>query len=463
MNRYFLKMMQGTLILLDLLAINVGFNTVNYFFNRELTVSAFIEYHNFLYFLNGLWIVISIFCEIYKESNITSFESFSRVSVRAFLFFMAILMFYLFFFHQFVISRMFLVVLLGSVSSFLVFNRFIYLIIYQYFKRKDYLITRIVILGYNNVSKKLVEYLERDAINAEILGFCEEEENIHEITHYPLLNTIDNSLITCKLYNATDIYSTIAPEQNEKIYDVIRHAEQNCIRFRLIPDLGYFIKQKLYIDYIHDLPVISLRKEPLEDLGNRIGKRIFDIMVSSFVVIFILPVVVPIIGLLIKLESRGPVFFRQFRSAKNNKKFSCLKFRSMCTNNQADSAQASIDDERITRIGRFLRRTSLDEFPQFLNVLTGQMSIVGPRPHMLKHTKDYSKLLNQFMVRQFVKPGITGWAQINGLRGETRELSHMEKRVEHDIWYMENWSIWLDIKIIFLTIFKVFGRDKNAF
>jgi putative colanic acid biosynthesis UDP-glucose lipid carrier transferase len=462
MNRYFLKMMQGTLILLDILAINIGFNTVSYLLRKEFILAGFIEYNNFLYLLNGSWILVSLFCKLYKESNVTSFEVFSRVSIRAFLYFMGILMLYLFFFRQFVISRIFLAFLLSSISLLLIFNRFIYLAIYQYFKSKDYLATRIVILGYNGVAKKLVEYLEKDAINAEILGFCDEEANVNEITHYPLLNTIDNSLSTCIKYNATDIYSTIAPEQNKVVYEVIKHAEQNCIRFRLIPDLGFFIKQKLYIDYIHDLPVISLRKEPLEDLGNRIGKRVFDIVFSLFVVVFVLPILIPVVALLIKLESRGPVFFRQHRSGKNNKKFICLKFRSMFVNERANLEQASSGDSRITKIGSFLRSTSLDEFPQFLNVLAGQMSIVGPRPHMLKHTDDYSKLLNKFMIRQSVKPGITGWAQIHGLRGETKELSLMEKRVEHDIWYMENWSQWLDVRIIFLTIFRIFGRDENA-
>jgi putative colanic acid biosysnthesis UDP-glucose lipid carrier transferase len=455
-------MMQGTLILLDILAINIGFNTVSYLLRKEFILAGFIEYNNFLYLLNGSWILVSLFCNLYKESNVTSFEVFSRVSIRAFLYFMGILMLYLFFFRQFVISRIFLAFLLSSISLLLIFNRFIYLAIYQYFKSKDYLATRIVILGYNGVAKKLVEYLEKDAINAEILGFCDEEANVDEITHYPLLNTIDNSLSTCIKYNATDIYSTIAPEQNKVVYEVIKHAEQNCIRFRLIPDLGFFIKQKLYIDYIHDLPVISLRKEPLEDLGNRIGKRVFDIVFSLFVVVFVLPILIPVVALLIRLESRGPVFFRQHRSGKNNKEFICLKFRSMFVNERANLEQASSGDSRITKIGSFLRSTSLDEFPQFLNVLAGQMSIVGPRPHMLKHTDDYSKLLNKFMIRQSVKPGITGWAQIHGLRGETRELSLMEKRVEHDIWYMENWSQWLDVRIIFLTIFRIFGRDENA-
>ena len=210
------------------------------------------------------------------------------------------------------------------------------------------------------------------------------------------------------------------------------------------------------------MPVISLRREPLEDLGNRIRRRLFDIMFSSLVIIFILSWMVPIIGLLILLDSRGPIFFVQSRSGKNNRTFPCVKFRTMVVNDQSDRQQASKDDNRITRLGAFLRRTSLDEFPQFFNVLRGDMSIVGPRPHMLKHTDDYSKLLDRFMVRQFVKPGITGWAQVNGFRGETKNILQMEKRVEHDIWYMENWSLWLDVRIIFLTIYNVVRGEENA-
>src|SRR6202000_1217193 len=166
---------------------------------------------------------------------------------------------------------------------------------------------------------------------------------------------------------------------------------------------------------------------------------------------------------LIMIESRGPVFFAQARSGKNNRTFYCLKFRRMRVNEKADEQQASRNDSRITRIGAFLRRTSLDEFPQFINVFKGDMSIVGPRPHMLKHTSDYSQVLERFMVRQFVKPGITGWAQVNGHRGETRNLGQMEKRIEHDIWYLENWSLWLDVRIIFLTVYNIFRREENAF
>jgi Undecaprenyl-phosphate glucose phosphotransferase len=462
MNKYFLNLMRGALLLLDLLSINAGFVTINYFFRKQLLINVYVEYNNFFLFLNISWVAIALICKIYSEKNVLTFETFARGSMNAFIYFMGVVVIYLFFFHQVIISRFFIIVLLSTISFLLFANRFIYLIIYQYFKKKDYLINRIIILGYNPVAKKLVTYLESDAINAEIIGFCEENENIRENTNYPVLNTINNIVSTCKMYNATEIYSTIAPEQNRMIYELIRNAEQNCIRFKLIPDLGFFIKQKLYIDYLNDLPVISLRKEPLEDLGNRLRKRIFDIIISSFVTVFILSFLIPIIAFLIKLESKGPVFFKQLRSAKNNKSFYCLKFRSMYVNKNADSLQASQQDDRITKVGRFLRRTSLDEFPQFLNVLKGEMSIVGPRPHMLKHTSDYSKLLGKFMVRQFVKPGITGWAQVQGLRGETKMLDQMERRVEKDIWYTENWSLWLDVRIIFLTIFNVFRGDENA-
>jgi putative colanic acid biosynthesis UDP-glucose lipid carrier transferase len=230
-----------------------------------------------------------------------------------------------------------------------------------------------------------------------------------------------------------------------------------------VPDLGFFFKKQMHIDYLKEIPVISLRKEPLEDLGNRIKKRIFDIAVSSFVCVFILSWLIPIISILIWLESRGPAFFVQQRSGKNNKSFGCLKFRSMKMSQTAHLQQATKNDTRITRIGRFLRRTSLDEFPQFINVLRGDMSIVGPRPHMLKHTDEYSRLIGQYMVRQFLKPGITGWAQVSGYRGETRTVDQMQKRVEHDLWYLENWSLLLDMKIMAMTAFNTVKGDKNAF
>ena len=462
MNNRFLNHLQITLVVLDLVVINIVFLFCEYLFRKGLVITTVIEYNSFLYFLNICWVVITWVTGIYNGKYIVNFELFSRRSMNAFLYFIGFTMLYLFFFHQITISRTFIITVMSGISVLLLANRFFYLVISQYFKRKEYLIKKIVVVGYNPLSKKLVHYLENEGINSQIIGFCEEEENVHEVSNYPILSNISRTLEECRHYGATEIYSTIAPEQNTQLYDLILGAEKNCIRFRLVPDLGVFLKKPLYIDYLEDMPVISLRREPLEDLGNRIRRRLFDILFSSLVIIFILSWMVPLIGLLILLDSRGPIFFVQSRSGKNNRSFPCIKFRTMVVNDQSDNRQASRNDQRITRLGAFLRRTSLDEFPQFFNVLRGDMSVVGPRPHMLKHTDDYSQLLDKFMVRQFVKPGITGWAQVNGFRGETKNLLQMEKRIEHDIWYMENWSLWLDVRIIFLTIYNIINGEENA-
>jgi exopolysaccharide biosynthesis polyprenyl glycosylphosphotransferase len=192
-------------------------------------------------------------------------------------------------------------------------------------------------------------------------------------------------------------------------------------------------------------------------------KRVFDIIMSSLIIVFILSWLIPVISLLIKLESKGPVFFRQLRSGRDNNSFWCLKFRSMRTNAVSDLVQATKGDDRITRVGNFLRKTSLDEFPQFLNVFMGDMSIVGPRPHMLHHTEQYSSQVNHYMARLYLKPGVTGWAQVNGYRGEIKNIELMKNRVEHDIWYMENWSILLDIKIMYLTLANIIKGEENAY
>jgi putative colanic acid biosysnthesis UDP-glucose lipid carrier transferase len=244
---------------------------------------------------------------------------------------------------------------------------------------------------------------------------------------------------------------------------LMNQADQACIRFRIIPDLTHFIRKPVHIDYLNDMPVLSLRKEPLDDVGNRIKKRFYDIVVSSLVILFILSWLVPIIALLIWLDNRGPVFFIQQRSGKDGKPFNCIKFRSMKVNKESDSKMASKGDSRITKLGRFLRKSSLDELPQFFNVFMSDMSVVGPRPHMVKQTDDYSKIINHYMIRHFLKPGITGWAQIHGYRGEIKLIEDINGRVEYDLWYLENWSLWLDTRIIVLTAFNMAKGEKNAY
>ena len=199
------------------------------------------------------------------------------------------------------------------------------------------------------------------------------------------------------------------------------------------------------------------------NIVNRFIKRLFDLGFSMLIFIFILWWFIPLIAFIIKFTSKGPIFFVQKRSGIKNKSFQVIKFRTMYVNGDAHYKQATKDDQRITPIGKFLRKTNLDEMPQFFNVFLGQMSVIGPRPHMLKHTEKYSKIIDKFMVRHLVKPGITGWAQVNGYRGETKDVTDMEGRVRADVWYIENWSFGLDVKIVIMTIVNMIRGEKNAF
>ncbi|MBS9524522.1 sugar transferase [Litoribacter alkaliphilus] len=196
---------------------------------------------------------------------------------------------------------------------------------------------------------------------------------------------------------------------------------------------------------------------------NAGAKYLFDVVFATMVVFLLLSWLIPIIAVLIKLESKGPVFFKQLRTGKNNMPFYCWKFRSMVINEQADSLQASLGDPRVTRMGAFMRKTNLDELPQFINVLLGDMSIVGPRPHMIKHTRDFSQKTLNYMDRHSVKPGITGLAQVSGFRGETKALEDIENRLIADLWYIENWTMALDIKIILLTVWLSFYPPHQKF
>jgi putative colanic acid biosynthesis UDP-glucose lipid carrier transferase len=277
------------------------------------------------------------------------------------------------------------------------------------------------------------------------------------------LGDIYSSMDYISQHKVNEIFCTLPYSQNKVIENLMLLADKSLIRFRLVPEYHEYIKKTIQVQNFGNVPVISFRQEPLESVLNRAIKRLFDIIFSLLIIVFIFSWLFPILAVLIKLESRGPIFFIQRRSGRNNKSFNCYKLRSMYVNYESDHKQAIRGDSRITKTGAFFRKTNIDELPQFFNVLVGNMSTVGPRPHMISHTEQYSKLIDKFMVRHFLKPGITGWAQINGLRGETKTTQAMLERVEADVWYLENWSFLLDLKIVFLTIWNIIKGDKNAF
>lgn len=463
MNKQFERYLKLSLIVLDLLLLNIVYFLAELVFHKKIVEVDVRSYFEYRIISNALWLVVSFFSRVYQGKAILNFDSFARRTVQVYIFWVIAVLTYLYFTRELSLSRLYIVTTLAGFSIGLILNRFLYLGIKQYFKVRHQFLKKVVILGYNDTAKKLANYFEEDGISTQLVGFIEDKSNLNELSHYPILSDLKNALEVSRDNNIAEIFSTITPEQNPEIYPLMYAAEREFIRFRIVPNLSRFINQSVHVDYLRDLPILSLRSEPLEDFGNRLKKRILDVVVSALVIIFILSWLIPLLGLLIFVESPGPIFFKQKRSGKNNKVFKCIKFRSMRINKDSDTRQATKFDDRITKIGNFIRKTSLDEFPQFINVFRGEMSLVGPRPHMVKHTDDYSKEVDQYMIRQFLKPGITGWAQVNGFRGEITSPEQIQGRVNKDLWYLENWSLWLDVQIIFLTVYQIFRGDDNAY
>lgn len=455
--------LQILLLSIDLLSLNLVFIITLFFFDKSLSFQYFYPYLPYWFYQNLFWLLLVTLLRLYSESTIVKFENFTKRTAQVVILWVILNLCFLVFSRQIQFSRLFIFLSMCNFSIMLILNRFLYFGFKNYITVQSKLVNKVIILGYNETAKKLARYFEEDDLHTKLLGFVEDERNMHEVTHYPVLAGIQNLINVAADLNVQEIYSTLSPEQNNYVYTLMNDAEDKCMRFKVVPNLSLFLKKPVVIDYIRDMPVLSLRSDPLEDIGNRTKKRILDITVSFFVIIFILSWLIPLLGLLIKIESKGPIFFAQTRTGRRDRPFNCFKFRSMCVNNNNEAKQATIGDSRVTKIGAFIRKTSVDEFPQFINVFIGNMSLVGPRPHMVKHTADFSKLVNHYMVRQFLKPGITGWAQINSYRGEIKHPDQLQMRIASDLWYLENWTIWLDLRIIFLTVYQVFKGDKNAY
>jgi undecaprenyl-phosphate galactose phosphotransferase/putative colanic acid biosynthesis UDP-glucose lipid carrier transferase len=267
----------------------------------------------------------------------------------------------------------------------------------------------------------------------------------------------------CNEKEVDEIYCCLPAVDNSRLKPLIDFGLNSLILIKVISEFKTKEQRPILLEVDDQFPISNVSAIPLDTVKNQLAKRIFDILFSLTIIVTILSWLVPILGIAIKLDSKGPIFFSQKRSGKFNTIFLCLKFRTMKVNSESDLKQATKNDNRVTKLGNFLRRTSLDELPQFFNVLEGSMSIVGPRPHMVKHTEHYSSLLKEFMARHYVKPGITGMAQIMGYRGETKELSDMRNRVRLDRFYIENWSFMLDIKIVLRTVISLVRPDEKAF
>ncbi|TAF43908.1 MAG: undecaprenyl-phosphate glucose phosphotransferase [Sphingobacteriales bacterium] len=450
----------------DLLLLNIAFFSSFYiieFLGKSLNP---LSYQKYLVLVNLIWIVSSSVYRMYHIDMVKTIETILSVTWRSLVLNIFVFLLYLTFTNDTFLSREFLIIFYCLLAFFLFLSRFFGSLFEMLFTRQYGIGIPVAILGNNATGNKLSDFFSNSR-NFKFFGFLDEPNDASSL-FFDSKGKIENLTIEqfkkASQLGVKDVYVSLTPKRMHDAKYLLLEAEKQCIRLKFVPDFLGTIETPFNISYLEGFPVITLRKEPLDDIQARFKKRLLDTGFSLLVTVFILSWLVPIIALLIKLDSKGPVFFMQNRAGRGNQTFKIFKFRSMKITDKASTfKQASKNDDRITRVGKFLRATSLDEIPQFFNVLLGSMSVVGPRPHVPELNHQYREIIDKYMVRNFVKPGITGWAQVNGCRGETTETSQMEERVKYDISYTEKWSVMLDIKIIFMTVFNILKGEENAY
>jgi len=438
-------------LLIDLFVLNI----LCLFFFRELNLN--ISYY-IAYQIIG-WIVVSLSVKFYQVYRFTTpVEILSKIFKQSIIFLLVVIAFFPFF-KETIFSGRAIALFIGV--SFLVitaskFLLFYYLKRYRIITGSNY--RNAIIIGYSPESIRLKELFEtRNDYGYRFLGYFSDKKNnesikgkITDLESFVIENSVD------------EIYCSLNEISNEQLKELVDFADENNKTIKFIPDTKGIFSKNLKIDYYEVFPVLSLQKTILHEPIIKAFKRAFDIVFSLIVIVFLLSWLTPLLAFLIKLESKGPIFFRQGRPGIDEKEFFCYKFRSMRINKTTEK-EASKNDPRVTKIGKFIRKTSLDEMPQFINVLLGDMSVVGPRPHLWSQNRVYGNRIKKYMVRHYVKPGITGLAQVRGYRGEIETDEDMVNRIKYDVHYIENWSIILDLKIIVQTVVNIFQGEEKAY
>lgn len=442
-NRHLSRFIRPITLILDLIIVN----SFAFFFFPD------VEYKlGFPFLLSLFWIILSWTTNFYEVFRHTKVVKICSKLFRQFVGFSIVIAAF-----NGIASRFSepLVLLEYTFFSFIVVSalKFGILFLLKYFRRVfggNY--RNVIIVGDSKEAKALGDlFEERKDMGYRLIHIFEGETSGEEIEDFILNNEINEIFIS---------YSLIL----ENVYpSLLDFSDSNLVSLKYVVSDKQLLIHNLEVEYYDYIPIVPRRVIPLDKPQNRLIKRLFDLVFSTCVIIFVLSWLIPVIAILIKLESKGPVFFKQIRTGLNDRDFACYKFRSMRVNIDSDQKQATKNDCRITKTGAFIRKTSLDEFPQFFNVFVGDMSIVGPRPHMVVHTKMYSKRVNRFMLRHLVKPGITGMAQTHGYRGEIENDRDIINRFKYDLFYLENWSIFLDLKIIYLTVKNVFTGEEKAY
>lgn len=438
-------------IVLDLLVINLL--SLYFFRDLNLNLSYYLPYQNVV------WISIAFLIKFYAVYRFTTpVEILSKLVRQGILFLLMVIAFFPFA-KETIFSGRAIALLMCTAMAFI--TGFKWLLFY--YLKKYRIITgsnfrNAVIIGYTPEAIRLKQLFEnRTDYGYRFMGFFSDKKSNENIK-----GKLD-SLKTFVLENRVDeIYCSLNEISNEQLKDLVEFADDNSRTIKFIPDTKEIFAKNLKIDYYGFFPVLSLQRTLLHEPIVKGFKRVFDIVFSLVIILGVLVWLVPILAVLIKLESKGPVFFKQGRPGLDEEEFFCYKFRSMRINKTTEK-EASKNDPRVTKLGRVLRKTSMDELPQFINVLAGDMSVVGPRPHLWSQNKAYGSKIKKYMVRHYVKPGITGLAQVRGFRGEIETDEDMINRIKFDVFYIENWSLLLDLKIILQTVINIFKGEAKAY
>jgi putative colanic acid biosysnthesis UDP-glucose lipid carrier transferase len=425
---------------------------------------------------NIMLLFISLTCWIFSASALKLYKDFrmkphsmewvaflKALTLYTLLF--SFMLFQLFPFLQ--VTRKELLVHCSLIFLLLPIQKLIIRILVKKIRNGENVLRKVLIVGAGQTGLNFYQdYVQNRNYGYKLTGFLDEERKQSLNGHYLGKTSEIESVIN--QHELDDIIVTLPMTSQSQIGNIISIGEKHGKRIRIIPDYQSFGVVNMHVDKLGALSMITHRASPLDFSDNKIYKRIFDIVFSFCVIVLIFPWLFPIIGLIIKLTSKGPVFFKQERWGINNRTITCYKFRSMVStckdvDENGKYMQASKNDTRITPIGSFLRKSNLDELPQFINVLLGSMSIVGPRPHPIPLNLESKDTVERYMMRHWIKPGITGWAQVNGYRGETKNPNLMKLRVQYDLWYMENWTFWLDQQIIMQTLVNIVKGEKNAY
>jgi putative colanic acid biosynthesis UDP-glucose lipid carrier transferase len=459
-ERYYSRLIKIILAVVDFFIIGIAFR-----YTREFIVYDGIpadQYVSFFLIFNLSWIIAGIINEIYRINKFSLLRSIS-INLLKTLAVHVLLMVLILLSVQYFVDLSFMFCIYLVIGLLFMASRVIYKLIWKYFEFSSFDQRQVVVMGATRSGQALYEFFGgQEDSSYQFRGFFDDNPDT-TLVHADLIKgKLSEVMDFCVREKIDEIYFALPLTNKELIAEMRKFSDDNFIYFRIAPDFTGLVQENYNIFLFNSIPVFTTRKEPLSIPLNASLKRLFDIAFSASVILTIFPFIVPFIALAIRLDSKGPIFFKQLRPGKKNKLFDCYKFRTMQVNNNTEF-QAQKNDPRVTRVGKFLRKSNLDELPQFVNVLLGSMSIVGPRPNMISQLEEYSRTIEKYKVRHFVTPGITGYAQVNGYRGETREPGLMEKRIEYDVKYLENWSLALDLKIIFLTVWNMVKGEKRAY